>query len=71
MAVATLDELKQWFNGLEESQRVCRTMTRTEDYSAMCGRAAVGMDRLNGPRGLVCEAHKPQERWFVRLRQQE
>lgn len=71
MSVPTLEELQRWFDGLDSAQRVCREWIRTESYTAICGREAVGIDRLQHAKhndGLVCETHKPQERWFVRLR---
>lgn len=72
MAVATLEELQRWFDGLTEQERVCRVWVRGEVHSGICGRAAVGLDRMTGPRGLVCEAHKPKTRdWFVRFLAQE
>jgi hypothetical protein len=69
MAPARLDELRQWFDGLSEPERVCGVWVRGEIYSGICARAAVGMDRMAGPRGLVCELHKPSSpEWFVRFR---
>lgn len=69
MAIATLEELRCWFDALSEPQRVCRVWMRGEIHSGICGRAAVGMDRMAGSRGLVCELHKPSTpEWFVRFR---
>jgi hypothetical protein len=67
MAVPTLDELKAWFNALDATQRVCRVTARDATHMGICGRAAVGIDRLGGRNALVCEAHKPREEWFIRL----
>lgn len=69
MAAATVEELRRWFDELSEPERVCRVWLRGEIHSGICARAAVGMDRMAGTRGLVCELHKPDavER-FVRLR---
>jgi hypothetical protein len=75
MAIPTLDELRQWFDRLEPDQRICRVMVRTESYAHVCGREAVGIDRLGGRNGLVCEQHKPrvygsdqESQFFVRLK---
>ncbi len=68
MSVPTLEELRRWFDSLDAHQRVCRVWIRTESYSAMCAREAVGIDRLGGKNALVCEGHKPANAdWFVRL----
>jgi len=81
MAVPTLDELRAWFNAMDPAARVCRVMVKDEIRSphapltgamggpviGICGRAAVGIDRLGGKNALVCEAHQPREMWFVRL----
>lgn len=69
--VPTLDELRQWFNGLSAEQRICRVMCRTESCINICGREAVGLDRLGGPRGLVCESHRPEDRFFIPLKRKE
>lgn len=69
MAVATIEELHRWFDQLTEPERVCRVWVRGPIHSGICARAAVGMDRMAGARGLVCELHKPDTpEWFVRLR---
>lgn len=65
--VPTLDELREWFKALSPEQRVCRVMLRDEIHMGICGRAAVGIDRLGGRNALVCEAHRPREQWFIRL----
>jgi hypothetical protein len=72
MAVTTLEELQRWFDELSEPQRVCQVWVRGEIHSGICGRTAVGVDRMAGPRGLVCELHKPKTpEWFVRFRPRE
>jgi hypothetical protein len=72
MAITTLEELQGWFDGLTEPERVCRVWVRGKVHSGICGRAAVGMDRMAGPRGLVCDVHKPNTpEWFVRFRPPE
>lgn len=69
MATATIEELHRWFAELSEPERVCRTWVRGKIHSGICGRSAVGIDRMAGARGLVCELHKPNTpEWFVRLR---
>lgn len=68
MAALTLDELQRWFDALSEPERVCRVWVRNQVHSGICGGAAIGMDRMAGSRGLVCELHKPSTpEWFVRL----
>jgi hypothetical protein len=43
-------------------------MLKSGTHMGICGRRAVGIDRLGGKNALVCEAHKPaREDWFVRL----
>ena len=70
MPMPTLEELRRWYEGLTEQERVCRVWMRDEIHSGICARSAVGIDRMAGPRGLVCDAHKPANRdWFVRLRE--
>jgi hypothetical protein len=72
MAITTLEELQSWFDGLAEPERVCRVWVRGKVHSGICARAAVGMDRMAGSRGLVCEVHKPNTpEWFVRFRPPE
>ena len=66
----SLDELRAWFRALDVHQRVCRTMVKSEIAMGICGREAVGIDRLGGARALVCEAHIPAKpEWFVRLKE--
>lgn len=69
MALPTMEELQRWFDGLDEHQRICRQWTRTEAYAHICGREAVGIDRLGGKNALVCETHQPSTpENFVRLK---
>lgn len=69
MPIPKLEELQAWFDGLDEHQRICRVWVRTEAYAHICGREAVGIDRLGGGKALVCEGHKPStEANFVRLK---
>lgn len=68
MTFPSLEQLQTWFDTMDEHQRVCRIMCRTEGYSAICGRAAIGVDRLGGKSALVCERHVPsREENFIRL----
>lgn len=71
MPLQTLEELQRWFDGLDASQRVCRVMVSKGDYVMICGRPAIGIDRLTHGwhrDGLVCDQHKPENpNWFVSL----
>lgn len=68
MPIPTMEELLRWFDELDANQRICRVWVKTEAHAHICGREAVGLDRLGGSRALVCEGHKPREEWFVRLK---
>lgn len=72
MRTLTLEELQAWFKDLHPQERICRVWVKTEAFSHICGRDAVGVNRMEGGKkaqlGLVCETHKPgNPDWFIRL----